>query len=104
MSRRVRGLVLNVASEETGDAADGVGGALGERCRTGKCVGGIGGVADAVRKVEEGVDQTARVVTGGEQNVASSNFGRSEREGFGDGGARPSWLPDATMQRSAGVA
>ena len=85
----VPGLVFDVAGEEARDAADGVGGALGKCCRDGECGGGIGGVADAVGEIEERVDQTARVVAGGEQDVASCNFGRPEREGLGDGRRAP---------------
>ena len=54
------------------------------RCRSGERGDGIGGV-DAVGEFEEGVDQAARVVSNGEEDVASFNFGRPEHEGFGDG-------------------
>ena len=81
----VPGLVFDVAGEEAGDAADRVGGALRKCCLDGEGGGRVGGVADAVGKFEEGVDQAARVVAGGEQDVATADFGRSEREGLGDG-------------------
>ena len=55
----------------------------------GECGGGVGRIADAVRKIEEGVDQATRIVAGGEEDVASGDFGRPKRECLRDGRCAP---------------
>ena len=80
----VPGLVFDVAGEEAGDAADRVRGAFRNGCGNGESAGNVGQVPDAIRQFEEGVDQSARILAGGEHDVAAIHFRRTQREALGD--------------------
>ncbi len=76
----VPGLVFDVAGEETGDASDRIGGAFRNGRGEGERAGGVGSVPDAIRQFEEGIDQSTRVLSDGEHDVATGHFCGTERQ------------------------
>jgi hypothetical protein len=85
------GLVFHIAAEQAGDAAGGVGGALDDGLGDGERGHGIGRELHPVGKFEKGVDQSAGIVTGGQQDGSAGGLAGEQSESFGncrDAGAR----------------
>ena len=78
----VPGLVFHVAGEESGDAADDVGGLLHDGSYDGERGGGIGGVLDAVGKFQEGVHLARGIVGGGEEYGTAARLSGHDGERF----------------------